>query len=67
MINIIDNLDEFYNKVSTLKEVEVDPVNWLTYFIDEKNGEKWVEERIYPEMQAGGPPRLRLLEKFPWE
>jgi hypothetical protein len=53
---VIDNIEEVYKKEKSLKEIKIDPVNWITYFIDEQNGEKWIEERLYPEMQAGGPP-----------
>lgn len=54
-------------KISTLKEVKVDSINWAIYYLDEKNGEKWVREYPYAYLQAGGPPQLRLIEKFPWE
>jgi len=67
MSKIIDNLDELYKKVATLHLVKIDAVNWVTYYLDEITGEKWIEEHLYPEMQAGGPPQLRLIEKFPWE
>lgn len=63
---IIKGVD-FYVKRDTLKEVKVDKVNWNAYYIDERTNEKWIEEYLYPEMQAGGPPQLRLIEKFPWE
>jgi len=58
---------DFYTKKESLKQVKVDNVNWNVYYIDEKTNEKWIEEYLYPEMQAGGPPQLRLIEKFPWE
>ena len=67
MSKVIDNLNELYKKLETLKEIKVDVVNWVTYYQDEETGEKWIEERLYPEMQAGGPPQLRLIDKFPWE
>ncbi len=67
MSKIINDLNELYKKQETLKEVKVDSVNWVTYYLDEQTGEKWIEERLYPEMQAGGPPQLRLIDKFPWE
>jgi hypothetical protein len=59
--------NELNEKKSSLKKIEVDKINWKIYYIDEKRDEKWVEEYPYPEMQAGGPPQLRLIEKFPWE
>lgn len=59
--------EEFYKKIAQLQEVKTDVNNWKTYYIDKTTNEKWVEEYPYPEMQAGGPPQLRLIEKFPWE
>ena len=67
MNKVIDDLGEIYEKQKTLKEVKIDAVNWVTYYLDELTGEKWIEERLFPEMQAGGPPQLRLIDKFPWE
>lgn len=67
MSKIIDDLSILYKKLETLKQVKVDAVNWVTYYLDEETGEKWIEERLYAEMQAGGPPQLRLIDKFPWE
>lgn len=67
MEKIINDINELYGKKETLKEIKVDAVNWVTFYIDENSGEKWIEEHIYPEMQAGGPPQLRLVDKFPWE
>lgn len=58
---------EFYVKKESLKEIKVDKGNWNAYYIDEKTSEKWIEEYLNPEMQAGGPPQLRLIDKFPWE
>ncbi len=58
---------EFYLKKETLKKVEVDKENWIIFYVDEINREKWIEEYSFHEMQAGGFPQLRLLEKFPWE
>jgi hypothetical protein len=54
-------------KISTLKEVKIDSINWAIFYFDEKNCEKWVEEYPLAYLQAGGPPQLRLIEKFPWE
>jgi hypothetical protein len=67
MDKIIDDISELYKKTKTLKEIKIDAVNWVTYYLDEQTGEKWIEEHIFSEMQAGGPPQLRLLVKFPWE
>jgi len=57
----------FYVKKASLKQIRIDSVNWMTYYIDEKTNEKWVEEYPYAEMQGGGPPQLRLIQIFPWE
>ena len=54
-------------KKQTLKKIKVDNINWLIYYLDERNNEKWVEEFPHSELQGGGPPQLRLLDKFPWE
>ena len=66
-MTVIKDIDVVYKKIATLNEVKTDVVNWVNYFLDENTGEKWIEERLYPEMQAGGPPQLRLIDKFPWE
>lgn len=58
---------EFYSKKGTLKKVKTDSDNWNIYYLDETTGEKWIQEYPYSEMQAGGPPQLRLINKFPWE
>ena len=67
MENIILKGDDFYRKKNGLKELKIDSDNWVTYYMDEKSGEKWIEEYLYPERQGGGPPQLRLIDKFPWE
>jgi len=67
MENIIIKGLDFYSKRKGLKEVQIDNVNWVSYYLDEISGEKWIEEYPYAEMQAGGPPQLRLIDKFPWE
>ncbi|MDX2049439.1 MAG: hypothetical protein SFU87_21815 [Chitinophagaceae bacterium] len=67
MEDIIIKGQAFYLKRDSLKEIQTDCINWVTYFVDEKTGEKWIEEYIYPEMQGSGPPQLRLIKKFPWE
>jgi hypothetical protein len=67
MDKIIDNLHELYAKLETLKEVKVDPVNWVAYYLDETTNEKWLKEYPHSEYHGGGVPQLRLIEKFPWE
>ena len=57
--------EQFYLKRETLKLVE--QLNWENYYVDEKTNEKWIEEYSQSQLQAGGPPQLRLLNKFPWE
>ena len=59
--------EELYKKVETLKKVKVDGNNWLIYFLDESNNQKWVQEYPNSEYHGGGAPQLRLIEKFPWE
>ena len=54
-------------KLKDLQKVRVDKEKWETYYLDENKGEKWVKEFPYSYLQAGGPPQLRLLKKFPWE
>jgi hypothetical protein len=55
----------FYEKRDKLKLVK--QLNWENYYLDKKTGERWIEEYPHSEMQGGGPPQLRLIEKFPWE
>ena len=54
-------------KIATLEAVRTDLDNWQTFYLDILTNEKWVKEYPYSYMQAGGPPILRLLDKFPWE
>ena len=58
---------KFYLKKETLKKIKVDKENWIIFYVDEANNEKWIEEYPFPEMLGGGFPQLRLLELFPWE
>ena len=67
MKNEIIKGEGFYKKRDSLREIRVDNVNWITYYIDDASGEKWAEEYPHAERQGGGPPQLRLIEKFPWE
>ncbi len=59
--------EEMLKKIQTLKKIKADGENWRIYYVDEVNGDKWVEE--YPESayHGGGPAQLKLIEKFPWE
>lgn len=45
--------------------MKVDSINWKTYYVDEKTGEKWMEEYPFAEAHGGGPPQLRLINEFP--
>lgn len=65
MENHVIQGEEFYKKKETLKKLKVD--NWVIYYLDETTGEKWIEEYPFSEMQGGGPPQLRLIDKFPWD
>jgi hypothetical protein len=67
MSKSIDDLNELYKKLENLKEIKIDAVNWVTYYVDESNGEKWVKEYPHSEYHGGGAPRLRSVDKFPWE
>jgi len=67
MYKLIDNLDELYKKEASLKKIKIDNINWLTYYLDENTGQKWVKEYPHSEYHGGGAPQLRLIEKFPWE
>jgi hypothetical protein len=58
--------DELSIKKTLLQKVRID-ANWVVYYLDEKKNEKWVEEYPHSEMHGGGPPQLRLIEKFPWD
>jgi hypothetical protein len=54
-------------KLKTLRRVSIDANNYCTYYIDDEAQEKWIKEHPHSEMHAGGPPQLRLIDKFPWE
>jgi hypothetical protein len=54
-------------KLNLLKEIKVDTVNWLTYYIDGDSLENWVKEYHHSEYHGGGAPQLKKLDKFPWE
>jgi hypothetical protein len=56
-----------YKKIQTLKQLKVDHEHWTVYYADEVNGDKWIKEYPNSELHGGGPPQLRLIEKFPWE
>ena len=55
------------NKVETLRQVKVDSINWLVFYLDTMTNEKWVKEYPHSEMHGGGAPILKQIEKFPWE
>ncbi len=57
--------EDFYEKKKTLKLIK--QLNWENYYVDESTNEKWVEEYPNGAMQGGGPPQLRLIDKFPWD
>ena len=59
--------EELYKKKEALRKLRTDNINWVVYFIDDETGEKWIEEYPFSEMHGGGPPQLRMIEKFPWE
>jgi immunity protein 27 of polymorphic toxin system len=67
MNKIIEGGEEFYRKIETLKEVKIDALNWVSYYVDESSGEKWAKEYPHSEYHGGGAPQLRSIEKFPWE
>jgi hypothetical protein len=57
--------EEFYEKQKRLTLVK--QLNWENYYIDERTGEKWLQEYPNSRLHGGGPPQLRLVEKFPWD
>jgi hypothetical protein len=59
--------DKMYRKIESLKQIKVDSDNWQIFYLDETNNEKWIKEYPESEYHGGGPPKLRLIEKFPWE
>ena len=65
-MTIIDGAD-FYTKRDSLKQIQIDGVKWLIYYLDEKTCEKWIEEYLHSELHGGGLPQLRKIDKFPWE
>ena len=38
---------KFYSEKETLKKIKVDKENWIKFYIDETNNEKWIEEYHY--------------------
>lgn len=56
---------EYYEKIKTLKQVKYFPARWITFYLDERTGEKWVHDRPDSELQGGGLGRLTLVENFP--
>lgn len=65
--NFILEGEDLYKKIEALKQIRVDSDNWLIYYIDDANNEKWVKEYPESEYHGGGRPQLRLLRCFPWE
>jgi hypothetical protein len=45
-----------------LREVQNDPVNWETEFVDPRSGERWMLDYPQAERHGGGSPRLRRIE-----
>ena len=58
---------ELRDKITILEKVKVDSTNWLVYYIDCKNKEKWVKRFPNSEYHGGGIAELVEIEKFPWE
>lgn len=58
---------ELVLKETQLKKIKTDSVNWVVYYLDEINKEKWVKEYPESEYHGGGAPQLRLIDKYPWE
>jgi hypothetical protein len=54
----IDWLRNFY-----LKNVASDPTGWLKLYQDPEDGRYWQLEFEHGEMQAGGPPSLKLISE----
>jgi Immunity protein 27 len=57
--------ESFDKKRAELKLIK--QLNWENYYLDEKTHEKWIEEYPHSQLQGGGDPQLRKIEKFPWE
>ncbi|HET6990518.1 MAG TPA: Imm27 family immunity protein [Bacteroidia bacterium] len=64
---IIESGPEIELKLKRLKEIKIDATNWVCYYIDELNGEKWIKEYPNSDYHGGGAPILTKIEKFPWE
>lgn len=56
---------EYYEKIKTLKKVKYFPARWITFYLDEETGEKWVHDKPNSEFHGGGPGRLTLVKDFP--
>jgi hypothetical protein len=59
--------EALYEKIKHLTEVKVDSTSWQIFYLDTVTSEKWVQEYPQSESHGGGPPILRLIDKFPWE
>jgi len=62
---IIIKGEDVYQKRDQLHLIK--QLNWENFYVDDSTQEKWIEEYPHSEMHGGGPPQLRLIEKFPWE
>ena len=54
MKKLITDLERMYAKEKELTKVRVDNVNWMTYYLDEGSGAKWVKEYPNSEYHGGG-------------
>jgi hypothetical protein len=45
-----------------LEELKVDLVEWTISYRCPETGRRWLRDFPHPELQAGGPPRLRQLD-----
>lgn len=50
------NAIEFASK---LRLVSTDSQNWVTHYMDDSTGKRWVMDYPDAELQGGGSPRLR--------
>ncbi|NDC83801.1 hypothetical protein EB093_09115 [bacterium] len=59
--------DRLIEMRKSLLKIAVDAKLWEKYFINPTTKERWIEDYPQSELQGGGPPRLRKVERFPDE
>lgn len=64
-MKIIEEGKDYYEKIKILKKIKYFPTRWITFYLDESNGEKWVDSKPNSNFQGGGSSILTLVDEFP--